>query len=110
LTDLDTIAAFYYELFANYDLELVGDYNEHVVAHIAIPRTLALASTALKIKVECRWIKSSNICDDTGILAKYAALWLVPRNPYLHMNGALKAIQFARETGRPLNLIHTHFS
>ena len=85
----------------NISIALVGDYNEHVIAHTAIPRALELASAALKVNIAWSWIETTAISNDASNLAEFAAIWVVPGSPYVNMDGALAAIRFARETGRP---------
>ncbi len=79
---------------------LVGDYNADVPAHQAIPRALALAESALGVPLEFRWLPTETIESDAA-LAPFDALWCVPASPYRSMEGALRAIRFARERARP---------
>ena len=79
---------------------LVGDYDPEVPAHQAIPRALALAERALEAPLEFRWLPTETIADD-AVLAPFDALWCVPASPYRSMDGALRAIRFARERPRP---------
>jgi len=79
---------------------LVGDYNADVPAHQAIPRALALAESALGTPLEFRWLPTETIESD-AMLAPFDALWCVPASPYRNMDGALRAIRFAREQARP---------
>ncbi len=79
---------------------LVGDYNADVPAHQAIPRALALVEIALGAPLELRWLPTDTIESD-AVLAPFDALWCVPASPYRSMEGALRAIRFARERPRP---------
>jgi CTP synthase (UTP-ammonia lyase) len=79
---------------------LVGDYDAGVTAHQAIPRALTLAEEALGAPLAFRWLPTDSI-DSDSVLAPYDALWCVPASPYRSMEGALRAIRFAREGGRP---------
>ncbi|MDD2763800.1 MAG: hypothetical protein PHE83_07500 [Opitutaceae bacterium] len=80
---------------------LVGDRSDAVLAHRAIPRALALAGTEVGVTVEEVWIPTAAIRDAAAELASCHAVWAVPGGPYASMAGALEAIRFARETGRP---------
>jgi CTP synthase (UTP-ammonia lyase) len=80
---------------------LVGDFSPEVLAHQAIPRALELAGSAAGAKVSWRWFSTDAIRDASNDLAGYAAVWVVPASPYANMAGALDAIRWARETGRP---------
>lgn len=82
-------------------IALVGDYNEHVVAHTAIPRALEYASSALNISITWSWVETKIIENDAKNLTEFAAIWVIPGSPYVNIDGALTAIRFARETKRP---------
>jgi CTP synthase (UTP-ammonia lyase) len=79
---------------------LVGDYDETVPAHRAIPIALRLAGVEAAIPVEFDWIPTEEIVD-TSRVSVFSGLWCVPGSPYRSMEGALIAIRFARENGRP---------
>jgi CTP synthase (UTP-ammonia lyase) len=79
---------------------LVGDYDPAVPAHQAIPRALALAAAAADVAVAHEWVPTDEIAADSRVAA-YDALWCVPASPYRSTDGALRAIRFAREQGRP---------
>jgi CTP synthase (UTP-ammonia lyase) len=79
---------------------LVGDYDARVPAHPAIPRALALAGDALGLAVEHEWLPTEEIRDEAK-LDGFDGIWCVPGSPYRSMEGALRAIRFAREQGRP---------
>src|SRR5271169_2670217 len=76
---------------------LIGDYDPKVTAHQAIPKALALAANGNP--VEPVWLDSELALD--ADLEPYAGFWCVPASPYRSMEGALRAIRFARESGRP---------
>jgi CTP synthase (UTP-ammonia lyase) len=81
---------------------LIGDYNPNVVAHIAIPKALSLATRKIECNVETEWLPTPLLEKDTGErLAAFDGLWIVPASPYESMEGALLAIRFARERGVP---------
>jgi len=79
---------------------LIGDYNEAVPAHRAIPRALALASKALGCPLDYEWVPTKEILGAERV-AGFDGIWCVPACPYEHMEGALCAIRWAREQGRP---------
>ena len=85
----------------NAAIALVGDYRAAVIAHRAIPRALELARMMTAAKVTWSWIPTTTIHDASHDLADFTAVWVVPASPYASMDGALAAIRFARETGRP---------
>ena len=79
---------------------LVGDFNASVLAHQAIPMALQLAANALDMDLNHDWVPTEEITTESRI-ARYDALWCVPASPYRSMDGALRAIRFARENKRP---------
>jgi CTP synthase (UTP-ammonia lyase) len=81
---------------------LVGDYDPTVIAHRAIPEALALAGKHLGRALEVTWVPTAELGPDVPAqLAGFAAIWCVPASPYANTDGALAAIRFARESGRP---------
>jgi CTP synthase (UTP-ammonia lyase) len=81
---------------------LIGDYDPEVKAHVAIPKALQFASITLDCRVEPVWLATREL---DGVaekqLALFDGLWCVPASPYESMEGALKAIRFARKNGVP---------
>ena len=79
---------------------LIGDRNEEVVAHRAIPLALGMAADACGVKIEPIWVPTEQV-DDGAALAQFDGLWCVPASPYRSMAGALAAIRVARERHIP---------
>lgn len=79
---------------------LIGDRNDSVPAHVAIPRALSMVSGALKCPVDFDWIPTEEISRDERI-SEFEAFWCVPASPYRSMDGALRAIKWAREQNLP---------
>jgi CTP synthase (UTP-ammonia lyase) len=82
-------------------IALVGDYSPDVLAHRAIPRALELARAATGADVVWRWVRTRDIEAAARDLADATGVWVVPASPYENTAGALDAIRFARESGRP---------
>lgn len=82
-------------------IALIGDYNEAVIAHRAIPLALAAAARDIRAEVHADWIHTSAIADAKQQLESYGGIWCVPASPYGNTDGALAAIRYARESGRP---------
>jgi len=81
---------------------LIGDFDSEVVAHIAIPQAIKLASDDLGYQTEIEWIPTISLENDyEQKLSKFQALWTVPASPYRSMKGALNGIRFAREQNIP---------
>lgn len=83
-------------------IALVGDRSDASVAHRAIPIALDLASKATGSALAWKWVPTDSIVEPSRDLAEFSAVWVVPASPYRSMDGALGAIRWAREGGRPL--------
>jgi CTP synthase (UTP-ammonia lyase) len=78
-------------------IALIGDFHPDVLAHQAIPKALALAAAGADVRPE--WLDTESAVN--ADLAAYDGFWCVPASPYRSMEGALRAIRFAREKQRP---------
>jgi len=81
-------------------IALVGDYDPQVTAHQAIPLALGLVAEHLQRTVQFEWLATEEIGTDT-VLNQFDGFWCVPASPYKSEEGAIRAIRFAREQGRP---------
>lgn len=79
---------------------LIGDYDKSVPAHQAIPLALQFAVEALEVEVDFEWVPTEEIAAATRVTC-FSGLWCVPASPYRSMEGALRAIRHARESGLP---------
>lgn len=79
---------------------LVGDRNDDIVAHRAIPLSLEMASAACGVQIDVSWTGTDRIGDGAA-LAELDGVWCVPGSPYLDVEGALTAIRMARERQLP---------
>jgi len=81
---------------------LIGDYSPNVKAHRAIPIALDMAGKAAGCEVEAVWLPTETLVPGVEReLEELDGLWCVPASPYVSMEGALRGIRFARETGEP---------
>ncbi|MGF6204046.1 CTP synthase C-terminal region-related (seleno)protein [Pseudomonas frederiksbergensis] len=81
-------------------IALIGDYDPQVTAHQAIPIALGMAAEHSGLDVQFQWLATDRIHADTP-LEHFDGFWCVPASPYRDMDGALRAIRFAREHQRP---------
>jgi CTP synthase (UTP-ammonia lyase) len=86
---------------ADVRVALVGDYDPAAVAHQAIPKALQLAGAKLGASVEPVWVHTASITNPEIQFADFTGIWCVPASPYASMEGALRAIRYARQSGRP---------
>ena len=83
-------------------IALIGDYNQAVLAHQAIPLALRLSGNRLGILVAPAWTHTATLGKDVpSQLSDFGGIWCVPASPYANTDGALAAIRFAQESGRP---------
>jgi CTP synthase (UTP-ammonia lyase) len=81
-------------------IALIGDYDPQVTAHQAIPVALGMAAEQLSLNVQFQWLATDQITANRP-LQDFDGFWCVPGSPYRDMDGALRAIRFAREQQRP---------
>ena len=76
---------------------VVGDFQPTNPTHRFTNDALARAGA------EVAWIPTERVGRDPAErLAPYDGLWIAPASPYRSMDGALRAIRYARERGVPL--------
>jgi CTP synthase (UTP-ammonia lyase) len=82
---------------------IVADYNPKNKYHVATGQSVAHAAASLGIAAECLWLDTDSLDDASAEsrLAAFDAIWCGTSSPYRSMDGALRAIRFARENGRP---------
>ena len=82
---------------------VIGDYDPNRPSHIPTNEALGHAAEFLSVSVESSWLPTPSLTD--GLIGRrlkqFDALWCAGGSPYKSMDGALQAIQFAREKGRP---------
>jgi CTP synthase (UTP-ammonia lyase) len=82
---------------------VIGDYDRQFPPHRATDAALRHSAAALGLSVEVRWYATDSLtaADLEDVLAE-DALWCAPGSPYKSLDGALRAIRFARESDLPL--------
>jgi CTP synthase (UTP-ammonia lyase) len=83
------------------NIGVVGDRDDSITAHRALPGALDLAAQAEGVALRYEWLATDAIDNDVQRLAPFDALWCVPGSPYRSMDGALRAIRYARERAVP---------
>src|SRR5262245_59700228 len=83
-------------------IALVGDCDPALRAHAAVPMALHLVSDEMGYAIQPAWVATDSLTrNDASRLESFHGIWCVPGSPYRSMDGALRAIRFARESGRP---------
>ena len=80
---------------------VIGDYDPNLWFHVATDQALGHAAAAISVPLEFSWLPTQSLANGLieATLKSFDALWCSPGSPYKSMNGALRAIQFAREHG-----------
>jgi len=76
---------------------IVGDFNSRNETHRATNDALGHVGLGFE------WVPTEDVDEapETRLCA-YSAVWIAPASPYRSMDGALRAIRYARERGVPL--------
>lgn len=81
------------------NIALIGDFSDSVTAHRAINASLSKTENEIETDISGMWIATDDV--DLYRLEQCRAVWCVPASPYRNIDGALTAIRYARETGKP---------
>ncbi|MEV8532144.1 hypothetical protein [Streptomyces sp. NPDC051211] len=84
-------------------IALIGDRSPHVTSHTRIPLLLDALAARDGLVLDAYWIPTGDAAAEaeSGALAGFDAVWLLPGSPYASEAGALAAIRTAREQGIP---------
>jgi len=82
---------------------IIGDFDSRYPSHLATNEALRHAARALSVALDYTWLLTPRLDDASSetTLRQFDALWCAPGSPYKSMNGALRAIRFAREKDWP---------
>ena len=85
------------------NIGIIGDFDAKKVSHPATMEAIEHAVSYMSVKTTVTWLPTTSFLDKeaTKILKRYDAIWASSGAPYRSMEGALKAIRAARETGKP---------
>jgi CTP synthase (UTP-ammonia lyase) len=84
-------------------IAVVGDFDPSFEPHSATDAAVRHAAQRSGIEAEARWIPTPTLERGAGkTLSAAAGYWIAPGSPYKSIDGALRAIQIAREQGVPL--------
>jgi CTP synthase (UTP-ammonia lyase) len=85
-------------------IAVIGDRQPDNPTHAAIASAVAHADAAVGTTTSVTWVATDDAALDAPAeaLAGYAGLWIAPGSPYRNINGALRAIRYAREADIPV--------
>jgi CTP synthase (UTP-ammonia lyase) len=81
-------------------IALVGDFDDAITAHRAIPLALRRAAAHSGVRADIEWVSTAEIHSPARVHG-YEGLWCVPGSPYKSEAGALVAIHHARVMNVP---------
>jgi len=82
---------------------VIGDFNAQLRSHVATNTALQHAAEHLSLKLKVDWLPTESFLASEAIEwpERYHGLWASAGSPYRSMEGALRAIRFAREENTP---------
>lgn len=83
------------------NLGIVGDFKADFKPHPATNEALSDAANSLAVTLNIRWLPTRSL-ERNDSLQDYDGFLISPGSPYESMKGALNAIEFARNSSRPV--------
>lgn len=83
-------------------LAIIADFNPANDSHIATNEAIAHCAKALELNLHHEWIATDQVLKQGKRLEQFTGFWIGPASPYRSMDGAIAAIEFARENRVPL--------
>jgi CTP synthase (UTP-ammonia lyase) len=85
-------------------IAIIGDYNPEYVSHATNAPAVEHAAGSVDVPIEVEWVGTEAIdpTDPAAALRDWDGFWIAAGSPYRNRAGALAAIRFAREEGRPI--------
>jgi CTP synthase (UTP-ammonia lyase) len=82
---------------------VIGDFQPANETHTSIAPAVAHADAAAGTSTAVEWIATDDALGlGEDVLGGYAGFWIAPASPYRSMDGALRAIRYARERDVPV--------
>ncbi|MFQ5698381.1 MAG: CTP synthase [Myxococcota bacterium] len=82
---------------------MIGDLDASRPMHTATNQAMAHAAARLRVAVEVVWVPTPELLEaPEKRLADFDGIFVAPGSPYDSLDGALRGIRYARESGRPL--------
>lgn len=82
---------------------IIGDFDASRPTHAATDAALLHAAGTLGVEVKPDWLATHELLEmPSSVLESFAGFFVAPGSPYRSVDGALRAIQLARESRKPL--------
>ena len=82
-------------------IAVVGDFYPEFHSHRATNEALRHAAAGMGLALQSEWLPTPVVESEPDQLAAYDGIWLSPGSPYRSMEGALRAVQWARRRDWP---------
>ncbi|MBF0329000.1 MAG: gamma-glutamyl-gamma-aminobutyrate hydrolase family protein [Nitrospirae bacterium] len=83
-------------------LGIIGEYYPDFKPHIALNEALEHVRDRAGLDFDYEWIETERIKKESEeLLKKFAGIWSAPGSPFKSLDGAIKAIKFARVNNIP---------
>jgi CTP synthase (UTP-ammonia lyase) len=82
---------------------IIGDFDPKKNSHPATLEAIRQAADFLSLEATTEWLPTPSFLNEEGLkkLADFDAIWASSGSPYQSASGMLKAIRWARESGKP---------
>jgi CTP synthase (UTP-ammonia lyase) len=81
---------------------IVGDHDPEYPMHGATNAALQISTRGLAVAIDAEWVGTDSVTPgNADVLSSFDGVWIAPGGPYRSLDGALWAIQRARERGLP---------
>ena len=83
-------------------IAIVGEFHKDFIPHTSLNQSLDYLSMDSMIAIEYKWIDTSTLEENAQeVLSEYHGIWSAPGSPFKSLEGAVNAIQYAREKNIP---------
>ncbi len=85
------------------NIGVMGDFDPGKTSHPAINQAIQHAARLLKTEANVRWLPTPSLLTEKGLksLSEFDGLWASSGSPYVSMDGMLRGIRTARQSGKP---------
>jgi CTP synthase (UTP-ammonia lyase) len=82
---------------------IIGDFDSNCSSHLATIEAIHHAAGRLSLESDITWVPTASLLTAEGRnkLKRFDCFWASPGSPYKSMQGAIKGIRIARESGKP---------
>ncbi|MDC7125467.1 MAG: hypothetical protein PQJ46_07860 [Spirochaetales bacterium] len=84
------------------NIAIVGEFREDLLPHTSLTQSLDYLSEDSEFSIEYKWIDTSLLENEPQkALSGFHGIWSAPGSPFKSLDGAVNAIQYARENNIP---------